>query len=51
MGGWYHELLQVWDVYVCGKESLLGLLASCRMKRTWSECSGNWKNLLEELGA
>lgn len=35
VGGWYHELLQVWDVCICGKESLLGLLASCRMEMTW----------------
>lgn len=38
VGGWYHELLQVWDVCVCGRESLLGLLGSCRMKITWT----NW---------
>ena len=37
VGGWYHELLQVWDVYVCGRESLLGLLGSCRMKITRSK--------------
>jgi len=35
VGVWYHELLQVWDVYVCGNKFLLGLHSICRMKMTW----------------
>lgn len=49
VGGWYRELLQVWDVYVCGMESLLGLLGA--EDNLEQQYSGNWKNLLERLGA